>query len=313
MEHGSSSSLGCFELLADGLAEAVSHMELGARTAKEGTVSGRHASPHKGFSVEFAEHRAYAPGDDPRHLDWRVIAKRDRYYIRQYVEETNLRATLLVDRSGSMGYTGEEAAEHRGRRLSKFDYARRLAAALAYVMIRQQDAVGLVTFDQAVQHYLPARGRPDQVRQILQTLYDGEVGEPTAIAPVLHEIAERIPRRGLVILISDLFDDEEDILEALHHFAYHRHELIVLHVMAEEERTFPFRSVSRFYDLEEAGADLPLDPLALRTEYLENLARFTRRLEAGCGELKADYIPVNTRDKIEDTVIRYLGWRRHGT
>ena len=285
-------------------------LEWYARKRMLGTLSGRHSSPDKGFSVEFAEHREYAPGDDPKNLDWKVMAKSDRHVIKQYIEETNLRAMMVVDVSGSMAYTGEAAAMIDGVRLSKLSYAKHLAAALSYLYIKQGDAVGLATFDQKLRGYVRAGSRPSQVRRILQELHDTPSGKDTAMGPVLHEVAERIPKRGLVVLISDLLDDPEAIIEALHHFDYRQHELVIFHLLAEEELTFPFKSFQRFRDLEGVEEMLRIDPQAVRAAYLEKLRGFVKRIDTACGKMRADYVPVNTRTPLRDTLLRYLGGRR---
>ena len=259
----------------------IHRLELIARGVVEGVVSGRHKSPYKGFSAEFAEHRQYTPGDSVRSLDWRVYGRSDRYYIKQYIEETNLRAAILLDASGSMRYTGEKAAKHDGRRLSKFEYGRLLAACLAHLMVHQQDAVGLVTFDTTVRKFIPPRSHVSHLRAILQELHDTAPGNETALAPIFHDIAERARRRGFIIIISDLFDDPEDVLNALYHFRYRKHEVLLLHVMAEEEVTFPFDHWSVFRNLELADNRVQFDPRAVRTEYLNQVRRFTRRCTTG--------------------------------
>jgi uncharacterized protein (DUF58 family) len=282
-----------------------------ARKRMQGTLTGKHTSPDKGFSVEFAEHREYTPGDDPRNLDWRVMAKSDRNVIKQFIEETNLRATLAVDISGSMAFCGEEAASVEGEVLSKFAYARYLAAALSYLFIKQGDAAGLVTFDNEVKSYLRTGSRPSQVRRIVDTLHQAEPGAETKVASVLHEVAERVHKRGLVILISDLFDDPKDIVEALHHFDYRQHELIIFHVLADEELTFPFKNFQRFRDLEGVEAMLRIDPQAVRAAYLERVSEFVKTMEVASGKLQADYVPVNTKTPLRETLLRYLGRRIH--
>ena len=244
----------------------ISKLELIARGVVEGFITGRHTSPYKGSSVEFAEHRQYVPGDDIRDLDWRVFGKSDRYYIKQYIEETNLRATILLDASGSMAYAGDHAATVDDAPVSKFEYGRYLAAALTYLLVNQQDAVGLVSFDTELRRYIPARSGPHHMRVLLQEMADNEPGGETALAPILHEIAERIHRRSLVIIISDLFDDEEQLIEALHHFRYRKHEVVLLHVMADEELTFPFDRWSDFRNLEDQANHEELDPRAVRAE-----------------------------------------------
>mgnify|MGYP006292023099 CR=1 FL=1 len=293
----------------DALAK-IHRLELIARGVVEGFVSGKHRSPYKGFSVEFAEHRQYVPGDAITDLDWRVFGRSDRYYVKQYVEETNLRATILVDASGSMAYRGERAAEHRGRRLSKFEYARYLAASLAHLMIHQQDAVGLVTFDAQVRRYIPPRSRPSHLRALLEELHDTQPGAETALAPILHNVAERARRRGLVVIVSDLFDDPEQIIRALHHFRYRKHEVLVLHVMAEEEVTFPFEQSRLFRDLELPQVRRQIAPSSLRAAYLDGVRRHLQRLQTGCGQMDVDYVPLSTAQPFDESLAQYLAQRK---
>ena len=288
----------------------IHRLELIARGVVEGSVAGRHKSPYKGFSVEFAEHRQYTPGDNIRDLDWRVYGKSDRYYIKQYMEETNLRATVLLDGSGSMSYTGDRAAERDGKRLSKFEYGRLVAASLTHLMIHQQDAVGLVTFDTEVRRYIPPRSRVSHLRAILEELHRTEPGNETALAPILHDIAERAHRRGLIILISDLFDDADEILNALHHFRHRKHEVLVLHVMAEEEISFPFDQWSQFRDLEIDHHHVQLDPRSVRTQYLEEVRHFVKRIEMGCGQMAIDYVPLSTGRDFDIALAHYLAHRK---
>ncbi len=302
------------DLLPQELTNTIGRLEFLARTAKEGTINGRHTSPHKGFSVEFAEHRQYVSGDDLRNLDWRVYGKSDRYYIKQYIEETNMRVTILVDASGSMKYRGEEAASlGKASSLSKFEYARHLAAALSYLFIRQQDAVGLVTFDEGVRKYIRPAAKPSQVRMILEELHHTEPGEDTRCAETFHEIAERIPPRGLVIVISDLFDDAEAIKNALHHFRYKRHELLLFHMMAEEELTFPFKKFDHFKCLEVDGRRVDIDPATIRASYLERVRAHLKAIELACGQMEADYVPVNTKASVNETLFSYFSNRKAGS
>ncbi len=296
----------------DALAK-IHRLELLARGVVEGFVSGRHKSPYKGFSVEFAEHRQYVPGDDIRDLDWRVFGKSDRYYIKQYIEETNLRAVILLDASGSMRYVGQQAAKHDGRPLSKFQYGQYLAASLAHLMIHQQDAVGLVTFDTKVRRYIPSRARVSHLRGILQELSQTEPGEETALAPIFHDIAERAHRRGMIVVISDLFDNPDEILSAFHHFRYRKHEVLVLHVMAEEELTFPFDRWSQFHDLEVDSRRIQLDPRAVRAEYLDRVRQFIHKIEVGCGQMDVDYVPLSTKRSFDVALAHYLANRRGRT
>jgi uncharacterized protein (DUF58 family) len=301
----------CMRLLPEETTSVLRRLEWLARRRMQGTLTGKHTSPDKGVSMEFAEHRPYAPGDDPRTLDWRVIARSDRNVVRQYIEETNLRATLAVDVSGSMGYTGTHAATLDGKALSKFAYAQYLAAALAYMFIKQGDAAGLVTFDRQPLEFIRAASRPSQVHRILEVLNRAKPGADTDAAAVLHDVAERIPRRGVVFLISDLFDDPLKIVEALHHFDFRQHELVVFHLMAEEELTFPFSGYQQFRDLEKVSPMLRIDPQAVRVSYLERIGKFVRAIEGACGKLRADYVPVNTKHPLRQTLLRYLGRRMH--
>ena len=288
----------------------ISRLELIARGVVEGFVTGRHQSPYKGTSVEFAEHRQYVPGDDLRDLDWRVFAKSDRYYIKQYKEETNLRATILLDASGSMAYRGDRAAAIDGEPVSKFDYARYLAASLTYLLVNQQDAVGLVTFDSEVKQYIPARSSARHIRVLLQEMDKVEPAADTGLGTNFHDIAERVHRRGLVIVISDLFDDVEQLTKALHHFRYRKHEVVLLHVMADEELTFPFDRWSDFRDLEIPGVHEELDPLTLRAEYLARVQEFINRIESECGQMEIDYVPMNTHVPFDVALAGFLATRQ---
>ena len=297
-------------LLDPDLLATVGRLPLIARGVVEGSVSGRHKSPYRGFSVEFAEHREYVAGDNIRDLDWRIYGKSDRYYIKRYIEETNLRCVIILDASGSMRYTGARAARLAGHPMSKFEYGQRLAATLAYVLINQQDAVGLVTFDSDVRRYIPPRSRPNHLRVILEELDRTEARDETDLAPVLHDVAERVHRRGLVILISDFFDDPDEILKAFHHFRYRKHEVIAFHVMAEEEFTFPFDDWTVFQDMEQVDSRVPLDPRSVRTLYLEEVQRFVQRIEKGCGQMSIDYVPLNTHRGLREGLVAYMARRR---
>ncbi len=286
------------------------HCEVSVRGVVAGFISGKHKSPFKGFSVEFAEHRQYVPGDDLRNLDWRVLARKDRTFIKQYIEETNMRATLLLDASGSMAYAGDAAAKREGQPLSKFAYAQYMTAMLGYLLVGQQDAAGLVTFDTQVRTYLPARARASQVRGILESLEQTEPRGETHLATIFHDIAERIPRRGLVIILSDLYDDPAALIKALHHFRYRNHQVLLFHVVAEEELTFPFTSYAKFRDLECANTRLPIDPRTIRANYLTRMNAFLNEIESACGRLKIDYVRMNTRVPYDEALAAYLMKRR---
>ncbi|MDB4404375.1 DUF58 domain-containing protein [Akkermansiaceae bacterium] len=294
----------CMRLLTPEVMAVMKRLEWLARRRMQGTLSGRHTSPDKGVSVEFAEHREYTPGDDTKNLDWRVMAKSDRNVVKQFIQETNLRATIVLDVSGSMSFKGEHSDK------SKFEYGSELAAALAYLFVKQGDAAGLVTFDHEIRHLMRAESRPSQVRRICEILYQSEPGEETGVGEVLHEVAERIPTRGLVILISDLFDEPQKIVESLHHFNFRQHDLVVFHLLAEEELSFPFQKFQRFKDLEGVEKMLRIDPQAVRAAYLDKLREFIASIEAVCGNIRADYVPVTTQIALPETLTRYLGSRK---
>lgn len=302
-------ALDYMRLLPEEASATLSRLDLLARAKKQGSKSGRHVSPNKGFSVVFAEHRQYAPGDDIKDLDWRVYGKNDKYYIKQYIEETNLRATIVMDASGSMNYCGESASQVGGKAVSKYEYGQYMAAALAYLMIKQQDAVGLVTFDSQIRVNMRAASRPSQVRLILEELHNTKCGGDTNLASTLHEVAERIPSRGLVIIISDMFDNADAITEALHHFAFKKHEIVLFHIMAEEELTFSFRSSQEFKDLELTGTKIKVDPLSIRNAYLQRVREHVAKMEKVCGQLRADYVPITTKQPFTEALSDFLGRR----
>jgi uncharacterized protein (DUF58 family) len=286
---------------------AVSRMELVAKQVMDGYVQGMHRSPHLGFALDFAQHRQYVPGDDIKRIDWRVYAKADRYYIKQYEVTTNLRAHILLDASGSMAYQGQKEP------LSKFRYAQFVATCLAYLVLHQTDSVGLITFDSEVREFIPARSASSHLFTITGTLDKTEPrpeGAEGGLSRNLHAIAERLGHRQLVILISDLFDSADKLIEAFHHFRHDRHEVIVLQVMAEDELTFPFQKFSLFEDLERRGSDkLKLDPVTVRANYLENLARHLKTIRDGCNALRIGYSLFNTRESVEKALTAYLAQR----
>ena len=236
----------------------LTRLDLTARLVVEGFLTGLHRSPYHGFSVEFAEHRQYMPGDPLRHLDWRVLAKSDRKFIKQYEEETNLRSMLLVDTSASMGYGSHG--------VTKLDYARQLAAALAYLMLRQNDAVGMFAFATGRAELIPPRSTLGHARPLLLLLERLTPGGTTDFASSLHSLAERMTRRGLVILISDLLDDPERIAQAIHHFRHRKHEVLVFHVLDPQEVAFDFEREAVYVDLE-TGERVTTRPQELRTDY----------------------------------------------
>ena len=279
--------------------ERLGRLEFSPHGAVDGFIAGRHRSARKGASVEFAEHR-----DDLRKLDWKLIARRQRFYVREYVDETNLRATILLDTSGSMGYRGRLSAGG----LSKLEYAQHLAASLAYVLIRQQDAVGFVAFDTRPNVIMSPKAQPAQLRRILMEVDRVRPGGETDAAAVLHEVAERVPRRSVVFVLSDLFGDPDAIVNALHHFRFRYDEVVVLQVMAGEELEFPFAEMLRFEDAE-TGAFMNVDALALRNEYVDRVNDFLARLRRGSGEMRIVHELLDTRvpcaEALCDLLVRY--------
>jgi uncharacterized protein (DUF58 family) len=274
-----------------------------ARSLVEGFLSGVHKSPYKGFSVEFAEHRQYYPGDEIRHIDWRVYGKTDRYYIKEYEEETNLKALLLVDASGSMAYGG--------RHLSKFQYAQYVAASLAYLMLHQRDAVGLVTHDTRVRQMVTPRASAKHLLQLLYTLQQTEPGGETSLAPLWHGLAGQFSRRGLIVILSDCFDQIGPLARALRHFRHRRHEVLLFHILAPEEIEFPFKKWTQFRNLEARGDKLLVDPQQLRKEYLRNLHRFCQELRNQAGQMQIDYHLMRTDEPVERALGVYLTKRQH--
>jgi len=250
------------------------NLSLAARRVVEGFFAGMHRSPHRGFSVEFAEHREYSPGMDPRHVDWRVFGRRDKLYVKQYEEETNLRCYVLLDKSASMSY--QHGAKH-----TKLEYGCYLAASLAYLMAFQHDSVGLITYDSKVRDMVPPRQGPGHLRALMEKLEHSDAGGETKLSLTFHELAERIKRRALIVVISDLFDDPEELIAALKHFRHKKHEVIVLHTLDPSELTFPFDDNTLFRGLEEP-IQLHAEPRALRRSYLEAVERFLADVRRTC-------------------------------
>ena len=282
--------------------QIISSLEIVARLVVEGFCSGLHRSPHKGFSVEFYQHRSYVPGDEIRHLDWKVYGKTDRFYIREYEEETNLRATILLDKSGSMNYGGGK--------VRKFDYAVRLAACLAHLMLRQADGVGLVTFDVEMEAYIPPRSRPGHLKILLDTLEQTKPGKETELGKVFHDLVPKIHRRGLLIIISDCFGDLTELVSALAHFRHAHHEMIVFQIWDRTELDFPFKQWTQFESLEQRNLKYLVDPAHLRKAYLEKLAEFREELRIGCHNHRIDLVPLVTDEPYAQALAKYLTIRK---
>jgi len=276
-------------------------LALGSRFTVEGTLAGAHRSPLKGFSVEFADYRQYVPGDDLRHLDWRVYGRNERLYIRQYEEECNLRVYLLVDASNSMSYG-------HGR-ISKYRFAAKLAGALAYVTSHQQDSVGVTIFDSKVRTQVPARSGLEHLRAVANLLSDHTPAHETDVAMTLHRLAEQVRRRGLVVILSDLFDDLERLRNALAHFRRRKHDVIVYHVLDRAEVEFPFRDIGNFEDLE-TRETLITNSREIRAAYQEAFAEFLFSCERISASLDIDYILATTDNAVGDFVQRHLARRQ---
>jgi len=282
---------------------AVTRLELHAREVMEGVISGLHKSPYHGFSVEFAQHREYTPGDEIRYIDWRVAGRSDRYYVKEFEEETNLKAYILVDTSESMTYKGPR------RKYSKLEYAQILAAGMSSLLIQQRDAAGVVIFNDGVQKYVPPRATATHFTQILEELVTAQTRPKTAMAPTFHYMADTIKRRGMVIVLSDLFGDLEDVMEGLKHFRYRKHEVIVFQILDPDEVNFPFDDLTKFEGLE-LEPDLLVDPRGIREEYLRQFELFCSALERRCGEIQVDLIRAVTSEDPADAVTRYLSRRQ---
>jgi uncharacterized protein (DUF58 family) len=279
----------------------VKNLAMVARGVVEGAISGMHASPYKGFSVEFAEHREYTAGDDPRHLDYKMLARTDRLYIKQYEEETNMRVQILLDISASMGY-------HYASKISKLDYACYLTAILSYLMTRQQDSVGLCTFDTEIRLDMPARSSPRHFNEMMQRLESLQPSEETDIAETLHKLANRFKKRCLIVLISDLYDEPDEVMRALHHFRHRRHEVIVFQVFDKAEIEFPFRDVIAFHDME-THEKLQIDPGYVRDAYREQITAFIETYRRACAESQIDFVTTDTSVPYDFMLSRYIAKR----
>ena len=268
-----------------------------SRFPMEGTVTGHHKSPHRGSSVEFAEYRNYVPGDDLRRLDWRVLGRTDRYYLKEYEAETNLRCYLVLDCSGSMGFGGAHG--------SKLDYAKRLAATLAYLTVHQGDAAGLIAIGEKMVSEVPPRRNPAHLKNIFDAMEKVQPKGETGLLAALHELAEKVRRRALVVIFSDFFCDLEPLLSCFQHFRFEKHDLTVFHLLDRVELDFRFERPVRFVDLE-SSFSLVTEPGVIREEYLRQLQGFMAQLRAVCHEFKAEYHQVVTDQNYEKVVADFL-------
>jgi uncharacterized protein (DUF58 family) len=275
-------------------------LELQARLVVEGYLSGMHKSPYHGFSVEFAEHREYVPGDDIRHIDWKVYGRTGRFFLKQYEEETNLVCWILLDISESMQYGSGP--------VTKYDYACLAGAALAYLVLQQADSVGFVTFDNQVRNFLKPSGQPSHLKEMIYLMNLGGSREKSGIGPIFHEIADRINRRALVFILSDMFDEVPDVLAGLRHLRYKRHEVVLWNILDGFELTFPFQETTLFRGLEQYP-DLLTDPRNLRKSYLEQVENFITQLQEGCRQQNIDYVQMRTDTPLSVALSSYLAHR----
>lgn len=278
-------------------------LQLRARRIVEGYVAGLHRSPHHGFSIEFAEHREYSPGDDLRYLDWKVFARTDKFYLKQFEDETNLVCHVVFDASESMSFQGPQAA------LSKLDYAKCLAASLSWLVLKQQDAVGLITYDQRVRAELPASNTATHLHEVIRVLDECVAQAQTATGVVLRQLAQRLRKRSVVVVLSDLLGDTTALLTGLRALHRRQHDVLVLQVMDRAELSFPFDRPTRFEGLEQFR-DVVADPRRLRTAYLAEMERHLATVHRGCRECEIDYRLVATDEPLDRVLTSFLSQRR---
>lgn len=279
----------------------LSNIRLVAKLVVEGFISGLHKSPYKGYNVEFSEHRPYMQGDEPRDIDWKVYAKSDKFYVKQFEEDTNMRCVVMLDVSGSMDF-GDNG-------FTKRDFGSYLAASLTYLMLRQQDSVGLVTFAGGIRKFIPPRSNPNHFNVILDELEVAETGGDTSVTGALHELAERMKRRGLIIVISDLLDDPAGVINGLKHLRHKKHEVIVFHVLHDSEIDFPYKGQILFRDMEGPG-EILTGATELATEYRRLVSEFIGRYRRECLGNYMDYTLMRTGAGYDSALFAYLAKRR---
>ncbi|MDC0911462.1 DUF58 domain-containing protein [Candidatus Marinimicrobia bacterium] len=272
-----------------------------AKLVVEGYIIGQHRSPYHGFSVEFSEHRSYEPGDEVKHIDWKLYGKTNRLYVKRYEEETNLRAHLILDTSKSMSYTSNK--------VSKLDYGSYLLAALSYLMISQQDAAGVVLFDEKIRSFIPPKSTPSHLNTLLNVLDTPKPGNDTKIESVLHQMAERINKRGLVIIISDLLDEPKSVLKGLKHFRHRKQEVILFHILDRNELEFEFENRTKFVDME-SGEEITTDPWHIKNDYKNLILDVQKYYKRNCRLNKIDYVSLYTDDSLEKGLSEYFNKRQ---
>lgn len=284
--------------------EKVSALQLLARDVVEGVTGGIHRSRHIGASVDFKEHRPYVHGDEIRSIDWKLFGKTDRLYIRQYEDETNVRATLVVDQSGSMNYSGS-----RSKQLTKHDYAIRLASCLAYLLVSQQDSVGLVTFDTAIGKHIPPRSRPNHLRVCIEALAGSTCQGETDLGTVLHQLLSICRKRGFVMVLSDCFGNPESLFKSLSMLRANHQEILLFQIMDDDEVDFPFQNRTLFRSLEIKEQQLLVDPISLRQTYLSNFNAHQDAIRNGCKQHRIDWIPIRTSEPFSSVLATYIAHR----
>lgn len=274
------------------------NIELKARLVVEGFITGLHRSPYHGFSVEFAEHRPYRTGDEVKHIDWKVYGRTDKYFVKEFEEETNLRSVIAIDASASMGY-------HSKDNISKFEYSAYLASAIAYMLINQRDAVGLAIYDTEIKHFLPPSSKQSYIYEILKTIDGTKPANQTGTAQALDLLAERIKRRGLVVVISDFFDELDSVLNALKHFRHRKHEVIAFQVLDPREIDFNFGKSATFVDLETSD-EMVTQPFQIQKAYRQTLNEFIEKIKSECYNHRIDYHLIDTSQPFDKALREYL-------
>jgi uncharacterized protein (DUF58 family) len=292
------------QFLHPDLLRSLSNIELKARVLVEGMYASRHRSPFYGQSVEFVDHREYSPGDEPKRIDWKMLARTEKYFVKRFEMESNMNVVVLLDTSGSMGYEPTDDA-----RLGKLTYGSYLGAALAFLVNRQQDAAGLVTFDSEVQSFVPPQQGERHLRTIFSCLEDIQPGGDTDVSEVIGTVAERLPGRGIVVLISDCYGEPEVSVEGVRHLVVRGQDVIVFHLLDHDEVTFPFKALTSFRDME-SGQEVMSDPLKQRQEYLQRLEEFRRDMRDGVTGAGGDYRFIDTVEPLETVLRDYLLHRR---
>lgn len=278
----------------------ITNMELRAKLLVDGVLSGIHKSPYKGSSIEFLEHKEYSPGNEIKHIDWKVLAKTDRYYIKQFEEETNLKCYIFIDSSGSMGY--------KSTGISKFEYAATLAASLAYLLLKQSDLVGLISFSDKALQYIPPRSRLTYLHVLLNALTELKTAGRSDTSAILNEFVEKIGRRSLIIIISDFFDDTKKIIHQLKYFLFKKNEVILFHILDPYELTFPFETITFFESMEDERRILA-DPKSMKDQYLSEINHFIEQFRQSCFENQIDYWLIDSSTPLDQALIKFLARR----